>query len=206
MGAGAALVKGGHLTGEEITDLLVTPLGTRAFRHRRIETTSTHGTGCTLSAAVTAEHFAGTDYLQLFEDLIAELPDLQYIVTVGREELWYDDRIFQFEDLISSGEGRPVPAAENVGDDSDLAILYTSGTMGKPKGVRLSHRTIVETALRTGEAIEVEQLSPLSRLRHIRGALAGTLRIAQNRADDGARHSKLDFRLDGQITSGSWDG
>jgi hydroxymethylpyrimidine/phosphomethylpyrimidine kinase len=53
-GAGAALVKGGHLAGEEITDLLVTPMGTRAFRRQRLKTTSTHGTGCSLSAAVTA--------------------------------------------------------------------------------------------------------------------------------------------------------
>jgi fatty-acyl-CoA synthase len=108
-----------------------------------------------VSAVVTAERYAETDYLQLFEDLIVELPDLQYIITVGREELWYDDRIFQYEDLLSSGEGRPVPAP-GFTDDSDLALLYTSGTMGKPKGVRLSHRTVVETALRTGEAIEVD--------------------------------------------------
>ena len=109
-----------------------------------------------VSAVVTAERYAETDYLQLFEDLIVELPDLQYIITVGREELWYDDRIFQYEDLLSSGEGRPVPASAGLTDDSDLALLYTSGTMGKPKGVRLSHRTVVETALRTGEAIEVD--------------------------------------------------
>ena len=109
-----------------------------------------------VSAVVTAERYRDEDYLQLFEDLIAELPDLQYVVSVGREELWYDDRIFQFEDLLSSGEGRPIPAPEELRDESDLAILYTSGTMGKPKGVRLSHRTIVETAVRTGEAIEVE--------------------------------------------------
>jgi fatty-acyl-CoA synthase len=108
------------------------------------------------SAAVTAERFDGTDYLQLFEDLIAELPDLQYLVTVGTEELWYDDRIFQFEDLVSSGEGRAYPESATVGDDADLALIYTSGTMGKPKGVRLSHRTIVETAVRTGEAIEID--------------------------------------------------
>ena len=53
-GAGAALVKGGHLAGDEIADLLVTPDGVRALRHRRVETSSTHGTGCTLSAAITA--------------------------------------------------------------------------------------------------------------------------------------------------------
>jgi hydroxymethylpyrimidine/phosphomethylpyrimidine kinase len=54
MGAGAALVKGGHLEGEEALDLLVTRDGTRRFAHPRLATTSTHGTGCTLSAALAA--------------------------------------------------------------------------------------------------------------------------------------------------------
>ncbi|MGD8278757.1 MAG: bifunctional hydroxymethylpyrimidine kinase/phosphomethylpyrimidine kinase [Gemmatimonadota bacterium] len=57
-GAAAALVKGGHLnTGEvaeEMVDVLVTTDGIRHFRHPRVATTSTHGTGCTLSAAVAA--------------------------------------------------------------------------------------------------------------------------------------------------------
>ena len=108
------------------------------------------------SVVVTAERYADEDFLQLFENLIAELPDLQYILTVGQEELWYDDRIFQFEDMLSSGEGRPVPSPGELRDSHDLALLYTSGTTGKPKGVRLSHRGIVETAVRTGEAIEME--------------------------------------------------
>jgi hydroxymethylpyrimidine/phosphomethylpyrimidine kinase len=60
-GAGAALVKGGHLAGDEIADLLVTRVGTQAFRRRRLETTSTHGTGCTLSAAITAGLALGRD-------------------------------------------------------------------------------------------------------------------------------------------------
>lgn len=54
LGAAAALVKGGHLRGDKLVDLLVTQRGTRRFEHPRIETTSTHGTGCTLSAAITA--------------------------------------------------------------------------------------------------------------------------------------------------------
>jgi hydroxymethylpyrimidine/phosphomethylpyrimidine kinase len=53
-GAGAVLVKGGHLANGEVTDVLATPGGIRRFSHTRIETTSTHGTGCTLSAAITA--------------------------------------------------------------------------------------------------------------------------------------------------------
>jgi len=53
-GAGAALVKGGHLTGPELTDVLVTPGEIRHFTRPRLDTTSTHGTGCTLSAAIAA--------------------------------------------------------------------------------------------------------------------------------------------------------
>jgi hydroxymethylpyrimidine/phosphomethylpyrimidine kinase len=54
LGAGAVLVKGGHLPGEVLVDLLVTPAGTRRYQHPRIPGSSTHGTGCTLSAAITA--------------------------------------------------------------------------------------------------------------------------------------------------------
>ncbi len=54
LGAGAVLVKGGHLADEMLVDLLVTSAVTRRYEHRRVPTTSTHGTGCTLSAAITA--------------------------------------------------------------------------------------------------------------------------------------------------------
>jgi len=51
----AALVKGGHLADTTtIVDVLVHDGAVRRFTHERIDTTSTHGTGCTLSAAITA--------------------------------------------------------------------------------------------------------------------------------------------------------
>lgn len=53
-GAKAALVKGGHLSGDQVVDVLVTARAARRFTRPRLDTTSTHGTGCTLSAAVTA--------------------------------------------------------------------------------------------------------------------------------------------------------
>ena len=53
-GARAALVKGGHLSGDELTDVLYDGKQLHRFSHPRIDTTSTHGTGCTLSAAIAA--------------------------------------------------------------------------------------------------------------------------------------------------------
>jgi hydroxymethylpyrimidine kinase/phosphomethylpyrimidine kinase len=53
MGARAVLVKGGHLETEAV-DLLDDGGSIQAFRAARIETTSTHGTGCTLAAAIAA--------------------------------------------------------------------------------------------------------------------------------------------------------
>jgi hydroxymethylpyrimidine/phosphomethylpyrimidine kinase len=49
------LAKGGHAAGSSSTDLLVGPSGLlRCYASRRIQTRNTHGTGCTLSAAITA--------------------------------------------------------------------------------------------------------------------------------------------------------
>jgi hydroxymethylpyrimidine kinase/phosphomethylpyrimidine kinase len=53
MGARAVLVKGGHLEGEA-TDVLDDGGRVETFTAPRVETTSTHGTGCTLAAAVAA--------------------------------------------------------------------------------------------------------------------------------------------------------
>ncbi len=54
MGARAALIKGGHLDCAELVDVLATRQSVSRVTHPRIDTTSTHGTGCTLSAAITA--------------------------------------------------------------------------------------------------------------------------------------------------------
>ncbi len=53
-GAGAALVKGGHLPGSATLDVLLDAGEIHIFRHRRLDTRHSHGTGCTLSAAIVA--------------------------------------------------------------------------------------------------------------------------------------------------------
>jgi hydroxymethylpyrimidine/phosphomethylpyrimidine kinase len=82
-GAAAALVKGGHLSSDTIVDVLATAAGVRRFTHQRIDTKSVHGTGCTLSAAITAGLALGRSLddavesgLEFVHRAIAEAPGL----------------------------------------------------------------------------------------------------------------------------------
>lgn len=52
MGPRAVLMKGGHLPGDAVSDLLVTANGVARFDGPRIASRSTHGTGCTLASAI----------------------------------------------------------------------------------------------------------------------------------------------------------
>ncbi|BBL93201.1 hydroxymethylpyrimidine/phosphomethylpyrimidine kinase [Thermus thermophilus] len=54
LGPKAVLLKGGHLEGERAVDLLATQEGILRFSAPRVQTRNTHGTGCTLSAAIAA--------------------------------------------------------------------------------------------------------------------------------------------------------
>ena len=62
LGAKAALIKGGHIGASDdstIVDILFDDGEFTVFTHSRIKTKNTHGTGCTLSAAITAQLAAG---------------------------------------------------------------------------------------------------------------------------------------------------
>lgn len=54
LGARAALIKGGHLAGDTVVDLLFDGERVSTWRHPKLRTRNTHGTGCTLSAAIAA--------------------------------------------------------------------------------------------------------------------------------------------------------
>jgi hydroxymethylpyrimidine/phosphomethylpyrimidine kinase len=64
LGPRAALVKGGHLDGDDSPDVLATADGLHWFEGRRVETKNTHGTGCTLSSAIAAELAKGAAPLE----------------------------------------------------------------------------------------------------------------------------------------------
>ena len=85
MGSDAALVKGGHIAGEDIMDVLVTDDHVRTFRHERIDTEATHGSGCTLSAAIATHLGRGEtliDGVSAGIDLLARA--IRYNLDVGK--------------------------------------------------------------------------------------------------------------------------
>ncbi len=75
-GARAVLIKGGHATGDEAIDVLVTDAGVTHHARPRIETRNTHGTGCTLSAAIAAHLAQG-------------VPTLEEAVARSKSYLWH---------------------------------------------------------------------------------------------------------------------
>lgn len=57
----AVVVKGGHASGDRVTDFLATPTQLHAFHAPRVAAATTHGTGCSLSSAVAACLALGDD-------------------------------------------------------------------------------------------------------------------------------------------------
>lgn len=68
------LLKGGHLPGNEVVDLLGDPGGTiLEFRHPRIPNVDTHGGGCTLSSAIAARLARGETLVKAVEGAVGYL-------------------------------------------------------------------------------------------------------------------------------------
>ena len=70
------------------------------------------------------------------------------------EDAWADDRTHRWSDLLARGRARDPVAGTPTDPKDPAAILYTSGTMGKPKGVVLSLESLIFTADRSVDALE----------------------------------------------------
>jgi hydroxymethylpyrimidine kinase / phosphomethylpyrimidine kinase / thiamine-phosphate diphosphorylase len=85
-GVDAVLVKGGHVPGETVRDRLVTAGGIETLEHPRIDSEATHGSGCTLAAAIAARLAKGEDLEQAVEgatDFLARAVRYHYDVGEG---------------------------------------------------------------------------------------------------------------------------
>lgn len=64
LGVKNVLIKGGHLEGEKAIDILFDGKNFHTFESERIDTKNTHGTGCTISSAITAELAKGKSVIE----------------------------------------------------------------------------------------------------------------------------------------------
>ena len=67
LGAKNVLIKGGHLNSNKIYDILLNKKIIIIFKSKKYRTKNTHGTGCTLSSAITANLSCGKDLIKSCE-------------------------------------------------------------------------------------------------------------------------------------------
>jgi long-chain acyl-CoA synthetase len=92
---------------------------------------------CEASAIITSPEF-----LYKVDAVRKKVPSLRHVIIVGNEE--HPDTI-QFKRLVE--ESKPEDAIHPTDAEDTAALLYTSGTTGRPKGVMLSHRNLYANAM-----------------------------------------------------------
>jgi hydroxymethylpyrimidine/phosphomethylpyrimidine kinase len=119
LGPRAVLVKGGHAAGDRIRDVLWDGRRFRVFEHRRVATSATHGTGCTLSAAIAANLALGRG----LQDAVARA--IRYVRSALRRGMF-------------PGQGVGIPGHLPTSRVSRLTTRSRSGTPAPRKHFRRS--------------------------------------------------------------------
>jgi len=124
MGADAALVKGGHVPGDDVVDVLVTDDSATTFRHDRVATDATHGSGCTLSSAIATRLAHGDD----LRDAVGAGIDLlgravRYNIDVGEGPGAVHHTVEQRNDAARNDTGEAVERVVSALVDADAGPL-----------------------------------------------------------------------------------
>ncbi|MBX5453007.1 MAG: bifunctional hydroxymethylpyrimidine kinase/phosphomethylpyrimidine kinase [Acidobacteriia bacterium] len=99
LGVPAVLVKGGHLPGPIVVDVLATARGTECFQTPRLTKPRTHGTGCTLASAIAAGLAQGLDLSaavararRYVQDAITHAPDFGAEAGLLNHAVWKEEK------------------------------------------------------------------------------------------------------------------
>jgi hydroxymethylpyrimidine/phosphomethylpyrimidine kinase len=122
MGPKAVVIKGGHLEGAEVTDILYYEGKIKKFTSQRVDTKTTHGTGCSFSAAIAAE-------LAKKMDISTAVENAKKIVTLS----------IKFGLKVGKGYGPVNPMAHLYREASRYEVLLN---VGKAKALLEAHSEV----------------------------------------------------------------
>jgi fatty-acyl-CoA synthase len=107
-------------------------------------------------AVITEGQMMGFNYISMIETLRAELPQLRHVIIRGQGA---SGETVSLADLLGT-EPAPVDG-EPVGPDDLVALLYTSGTTGLPKGAMHTHRSYLNQMAAVFEILRPQDLLAL---------------------------------------------
>src|SRR6185312_3646678 len=113
------------------------------------------------------------ELLPLVEAARSQVPTLEHVIVVGANQLLPGPGVHAFGNLVRTHPPTP-PTHKELGWEDTIALPYSSGTTGMPKGVMLSQKNLVYNAcqqLATARITSLDRMLIFLPLYHIYGIM-----------------------------------